>query len=302
MKHLLFVFLDGVGIGANNPASNPFLQAKMPTWRGLAGDDWLTLGDLAPRQTANATLLAADATLGVAGIPQSGTGTTALLTGQNAPAMLGRHDGPYPPSEIRPLLQEHNLLSRVSAQNGRCAFANAYPPFYLKRIERGTARRTTCLQAALAADVRLRTYEDLIAGNALSGWITNEHWRKVEQSVPDITPVVAGQNLAQIALNHDVTLFEYFHTDHMGHRPNMTKAHATLELLDHFLAGLLDRLDPTRDLLILASDHGNFEALDHSKHTRNPTLVTLWGHQHAEVASKIENTTDIVPALLEWLG
>lgn len=302
MKHLLFVFLDGVGIGADDPASNPFLQAKMPTWRALAGDDWPTLSNQTPRQTRHATLLGADATLGVAGIPQSGTGTTALLTGHNAPAVLGRHEGPYPPSQIRPLLQEHNLLSRVSAQNGRCAFANAYPPFYLKRIERGTARRTTCLQAALAAGVPIRTYEDLIAGNALSGWITNEHWRKVELTVPDITPFVAGQNLAQIALQHEVTLFEYFHTDHMGHRPNMTKAHATLDLLDTFLDALLKTLDPTRDLLILASDHGNFEALDHSKHTRNPTLVTLWGHNHAEVASKITHTTDIVPALLAWLG
>jgi len=150
--------------------------------------------------------------------------------------------------------------------------------------------------------VPLRTYEDLIAGNALSGWITNEHWRQVELTVPDITPFAAGQKLAQIALQHDVTLFEYFHTDHMGHRPNMANAHATLDLLDSFLAALLDTLEPTRDLLILASDHGNFEALDHSKHTRNPTLVTLWGDKHAEVASKITKTTDIVQALMEWLG
>jgi len=127
---LAFFFLDGVGIGADDPASNPFLEAKTPTWRALAGDDWPTLRDQTPRQTGHATLLGADATLGVAGIPQSGTGTTALLTGKNAPAILGRHDGPYPPSKIRPLLQEHNLLSRVSAQNGRCAFANAYPPFF----------------------------------------------------------------------------------------------------------------------------------------------------------------------------
>lgn len=302
MKHLLFVFLDGVGIGGDDSASNPFLGAKMPTWRALAGNDWPTLSNQTPRQTHHATLLGADATLGVAGVPQSGTGTTALLTGQNAPSVLGRHEGPYPPSKIRPLLKEHNLFTRVSAQNRLCAFANAYPPFYLKRIKRGTARRSTCLQAALAAGVPIRTYEDLVAGNALSGWITNEHWREVESVVPDISPFVAAQNLAQIALKHDITLFEYFHTDHMGHRPNMRQAHATLELLDRFLAGLLDTLDPTRDLLILASDHGNFEALDHSKHTRNPTLVTLWGDNHAEVASNITQTTDIAPALLEWLG
>lgn len=301
MSHLLFVFLDGVGIGADDSSCNPFLEAQIPTWRGLAGGDWPTLADYAPRQSAHATLLAADATLGVPGKPQSGTGTTALLTGQNAPALFGQHAGPYPPRKLHPLLQEHNLLSRIRTQKRPCAFANAYPPFYLKRVKRGTARRTTCVQAALAAGLPLRTYDDLLAGQALSGWITNEHWRRVALEVPDITPFQAAQNLAHIALAHDVTLFEYFHTDHLGHRPNMTDAHRTLQLLDAFLSGLTNTLDPTRDLLILASDHGNFEALDHTKHTRNPTLLTLWGHQHAQIAAKISAITDIVPALMEWL-
>ncbi len=153
----------------------------------------------------------------------------------------------------------------------------------------------------MAAGVNLRTYQDLLTSEALSGWITNEHWRRVALEVPDITPFQAGQTLARIALAHQLTLFEYFHTDHLGHRPNMKKAHAALQLLDTFLAGLIDTLDPTHDLLIFASDHGNFEALDHSKHTRNPTLVTLWGHQHAQVAAKISTITDIAPALMAWI-
>jgi hypothetical protein len=87
----------------------------------------------------------------------------------------------------------------------------------------------------LAAGVNLRTYQDLLAGEALSGWITNKHWQRAALEVPDITPFQAGQNLARIALAHQLTLFEYFHTDHLGHRPNMKKAHAALQLLDTFL-------------------------------------------------------------------
>ena len=97
MNHLLFIFLDGVGIGANDRSTNPFLEAQIPLWRSLAGSDWPTLADDAPRQTSQASIVAADATLGVAGLPQSGTGTTALLTGHNAPALVGQHPGPYPP-------------------------------------------------------------------------------------------------------------------------------------------------------------------------------------------------------------
>lgn len=298
---LLFIFLDGVGIGADDTATNPFLEAAIPTWRGLAGGAWPTLAQPGPWQSAYATLLGADATLGVEGEPQSGTGTTALLTGENAPAHLGRHAGPFPPSAVVPLLQEKNLLTRVALRGLPVTFANAFPPFYFARMERGTARRTTCTQAALAAGIRLREYEDLVAGEALSGWITNEHWRRVAETVPEISPFQAGQNLARLAQGHTVTLFEYFHTDHQGHRPDMTEAHATLHRLDGFLAGILAALDPTHDLLILASDHGNFEAQDHSRHTLNPTLVTLWGQRHAQVAQRIRATTDITPALLAWL-
>lgn len=301
MKHLLFVFLDGVGIGANNVTINPFLEADIPTWQALAGGNWPTLGDLDARRSADAILLPADATLGIPGEPQSGTGTTALLTGINAPAHFGSHMGPYPPQEIRPLLQAKNLLTQATQKGLSATFANAFPPFYFDRLKRGTARRTTCVQATLAAGVPLRTYDDLLSGRALSGWITNEHWRRVASEVPDITPFQGGQHLGTIAQQHHITLFEYFHTDHVGHRPNLTRAHETLKLLDHFLAGILSILNPQHDLLILASDHGNFEDQSHSKHTRNPTLVTLWGHRHADVADSISAITDIVPALWRWL-
>ncbi|MDQ4078574.1 MAG: alkaline phosphatase family protein [Chloroflexota bacterium] len=298
---ILFVFHDGVGVGAADPGSNPFLEANIPAWRELANGGWLTLEAPSARRSAHGSVLGADATLGVPGEPQSGTGTTALLTGVNAPAMVGHHAGPYPPRSLRPLLREQNLLTRVREEGLHIAYANAYPPFYLERLERGKARRTTCTQAALAAGLTLRGYEELVTGQALSSWITNEHWIRLVPGVPPISPFQAGQNLARLALEHDVTLFEYFHTDHRGHRPNMAKAHATLNRLDRFLAGIIDTLDPMRHLLLLAADHGNFEAQDHSDHTRNPALITVWGHHHTETAERIHAITDVVPALLGWL-
>ncbi|HEX8683939.1 MAG TPA: hypothetical protein VF707_16590 [Ardenticatenaceae bacterium] len=302
MAHVLFVFHDGVGIGANDAASNPFIEAEIPVWRGLAGGDWPTLDDAAPRHSQHATVLGADATLGVPGEPQSGTGTTALLTGENAPAQYGRHMGPFPPSALKPLLREKNLFSQIAALGGRIAFANAYPPFYLERLERGRARRTTCTQAALAAGLTLRGYEALRDGQALSSWITNEHWRRFDADIPDVSPFEAGENLARLALGHEFTLFEYFHTDHSGHRPGMAEAHAALQRLDGLLAGIIGTIDPERDLLVTAADHGNFEEQRHSRHTTNPALVTVWGKGHREVAAGIAAITDIAPALLGWLA
>ncbi|MGH2541194.1 MAG: alkaline phosphatase family protein, partial [Ardenticatenaceae bacterium] len=227
---------------------------------------------------------------------------TALLTGENAPALLGRHAGPFPPKELQPLLRESNLLTVARSRGYRIAFANAYPPFYLERLERGKARRTTCTQAALAAGLTLRGYDDLVAGRALSSWITNEHWTRLAPEVPVLSPTEAGQNLAHLAQAHDLTLFEYFHTDHRGHRPDMDKARATLHRLDEFIGGIIATLNPRRDLLILAADHGNFEAQDHSDHTRNPALITLWGRHHRALAARITAITDIAPTLFDLWG
>jgi 2,3-bisphosphoglycerate-independent phosphoglycerate mutase len=298
----LFVFTDGVGIGSDVLERNPFLGADVPTWRAMGGGTIPTLAQPAPRSGTHATIFGADATLGVAGLPQSGTGTTTLLTGVNAAHQLGRHDGPYPPAEVQPLLKAQNFLTQTVNVGGRAAFANAYPPFYFDRLARGKARRTTCTQAALGAGLSLRTYEDLIAGEALSGWIVNDLWRRMGDEIPLITAYEAGENLARLALTHDATLFEYFQTDHVGHRPDMAEAHATLALLDGFLSGIIGTLNPEQDLLIVAADHGNFEEQSHSDHTLNPSMVTVWGKGHQEVAAGIQTIADIVPQAWQWLS
>lgn len=298
----LFVFTDGVGIGSDDPERNPFMGATIPTWRAMGDGEIPTLKSPTPRSSPHATILGADATLGVAGLPQSGTGTTTLLTGVNAAQLMGKHDGPYPPADIQPVLQSQNILTRTVQAGKKAAFANAYPPFYFDRLARGRARRTTCTQAALAAGLELRNYRDLLAGNALSGWIINDHWGRIGSEMPMITAYQAGENLARIALAHDATLFEYFHTDHMGHRPDLTEAHVTLERLDGFLAGITATLNPETDLLVVAADHGNFEAQEHTDHTLNPSMVTIWGKGHQQIAAQIQSIADIVPAVWEWIA
>ena len=100
---ILVLFLDGVGIGPDDPDRNPFLQAKLPAFRGLWGGRVPTLSDPAPAGSRGVAF-PMDATLGVEGLPQSGTGQVALLTGRNAPRIFGRHFGPWPPVSLRPLL------------------------------------------------------------------------------------------------------------------------------------------------------------------------------------------------------
>ena len=91
--HFLFLFLDGIGLGPDEPDSNPFAHADMPNLMGLLGGRRLvryTVNDPAnPLITDQATLLSLDTTLGVHGPPQSASGQAAILTGLNIPAILG---------------------------------------------------------------------------------------------------------------------------------------------------------------------------------------------------------------------
>ncbi|HEX9090157.1 MAG TPA: hypothetical protein VF831_01645, partial [Anaerolineales bacterium] len=76
---ILFIFLDGVGLGGDDPQVNPLVKAPMPNLARLLGGNKLIangchpIADVEPwiLHTNRATLLALDACLGVEGLPQS---------------------------------------------------------------------------------------------------------------------------------------------------------------------------------------------------------------------------------------
>ena len=53
--------------------------------------------------------------MGVPGMPQSGSGQAALLTGLNVPALIGGHYGPWPSQPIVNLLNNGQHLSGRAA-------------------------------------------------------------------------------------------------------------------------------------------------------------------------------------------
>src|SRR5512140_1367044 len=99
---VLLFFLDGVGIGARDQGRNPFFAAHLPVFRSLTGGNIPSLRS-GPLESPHGSVRPLKATLGVPGLPQSGTGQTTLLTGINASAQIGKHFGPYPYSTLRPV-------------------------------------------------------------------------------------------------------------------------------------------------------------------------------------------------------
>jgi Phosphoglyceromutase len=120
----------------------------------------------------------------------------------------------------------------------------------------------------------------------------------LELDVAQTSPSDAADILFSIARNHWVTLFEYFRTDKVGHARIDGPTKAVLGDLDELFSGLLDDLDPTRDTLLITSDHGNVEDVSHTQHTRNPVPLIAYGWA-APFFADATTLTDVTPALIE---
>lgn len=296
---VILLFLDGVGLGDDDPRTNPFARFAMPFVSELLdGRTWLA--GHAPFSNNIATLHGLDACLGVPGLPQSGTGQGTILSGRNLAQTLGGHDGPYPSAALKAELQKHNLFRQLQARGRRVAYANAYPPPFHARLQRGTARVSANTYAAVEADLPLRTLDDLAAGQALSGDLTNEHWQRSRPDVPLLTPEAAGRQLVAIANDYDLTFFEFWFTDVVGHRGDWGQAEALLARLDALLRGAVAAL-PSHALLLAISDHGNLEHLPGKQHTPNPALCLAVGRGHQQV-QRLSGLDALAPFVGRCLG
>ncbi|HTK81597.1 MAG TPA: metalloenzyme [Bacteroidota bacterium] len=294
--HVLMVFLDGVGIGAKDSPHNPFFSAPLPAFTKLGGGTLPSLRN-ARHSSSIASCVPVNATLGVKGLPQSGTGQTSLMTGINAARLIGKHFGPYPYSTLKPVIAESNIFRQLHDSGKSVCFANAFPRQFFEYIaakNRASAITTSWISSGFA----LNDHHALAAGEALSADITNARWPSM--GYPDIQPISpqkAGARLASLAREHNFVLFEYWLTDHVGHDQSAREANDVLHNLDGLFEGILDNLGGT--LLVVTSDHGNLEDLSTKSHTRNPVPLMCAGRQHHRITDRVKNLTHIAPAILE---
>jgi len=289
MARVLLVFIDGLGVPSRAVNRETILFSK-----GQREYPWEPLG--------HGLAVAADACLGIPGLPQSATGQTTLITGVNASAIMGRHTSGFPGPTLRTLIEKKGLFRRL--QEGGISkeglyFANAFrPEFFLNPSKRVSASTFH----ALSAEIPLATLEDLRRGDALYHDFTNGFLIKQGYSVPLRTPAEAGKTLARIASNYCFTFYEYFLTDLAGHKRDRTMAISILKDLEEMILALLDHLSLDNSTLIVASDHGNIEDLDRSPHTRNPVPIMAWGIGKEKVlkAKCIQDVSLLVEDILLW--
>ena len=303
---VLFIFLDGIGLGEDNQGINPFANAQMPNLNALL-DGKSLFKACAPFYGKHATLLAIDPNLGVDGLPQSATGQAVLMTGVNIPAELGYHYGPKPNPEVARFLKNGTLFSRFVEAGKKSALLNAYPPRYFDGIDSGKRLYSSIPMAVTNAGLRLFTYEDFFAGRALSADFTGNGWRQMLgfPDAPELTAHEAGRKLVSLAKEYDFSLFEYWASDYAGHKQQMETAVELMETFDGVLGGIVEEMVDARgktkdDILVLVtSDHGNMEDLSTRKHTDAMVPAFVIGEQRAreEFTREMMDLTHIAPAI-----
>lgn len=308
MKKVFLFFIDGVGLGADDPAVNPLLHARMPALRSLLGGRPLTASAV-PLADSGLHVVPTDPRLGIKGLPQSATGQTAIFSGINAPAAIGRHLNGYPTPNLKNILNEHSIFKRADALGLSSTFLNAFNPGFFEWVKAGQPlykdrryRPSASTVAGLAAGIHIfRDFDHLRAGEAVGFDIDHHIMRSLWPDLEPADPAEAGRRAARLAGAHHFTLYEHFLTDKAGHaNEDRDGAIAALERVDAFLGGVLEAL-PSDVTLLITSDHGNIEDLSVSTHTYNDVATIVKGPGAGALAARIRSLTDITPAIMDLL-
>jgi 2,3-bisphosphoglycerate-independent phosphoglycerate mutase len=290
MSVLLF-FIDGLGIGSRGPF-NPLdgLEDAEPL-AVFQDEDLTTIHD--------GIVVPTDASLGVEGRPQSASGQTTILTGINAPALLGYHKQGFPNSAMLEIIRDHSIFLQLTRAGVEpITFANTYTRRFFDERPPWVSATTAAVEAA---GLSFRTVPDLKAGRAVYQDFTNAMLIERGEDVSPRTPDEAAAVLASIAGENRFTLYEYFITDKVGHAQDMQGAKTVLINLAMLIRAMLKRIDLRRTSVILTSDHGNIEDLSSRNHTLNAVPTIVWGANKEQIANRIKTLADITPAIVETL-
>lgn len=298
----ILLFIDGLGWGEPEPENNPQYSYggeffRLPRTNGNP-DQCLPVH----RQGWARPI---DAVLGVAGVPQSATGQTTLLSGVNAQADLGKHLTGFPNDRLREILLEHSVLKQLADTGCEVRFINAFRPRFFEFPRERQLRFSATTVANLAGYLPFFDLEDVNAGRSIYQEFTNRELIDKGFDVRAMTPAEAGRVLGRQSQQYDFTLYEYFQSDKAGHSAETVRIESELWKLEEFLTALLKELTKQRTnggaetLVVLTSDHGNLEDTTTRRHTCNPVPLVAWGSGAETFLSGITRLDQVTPAIVD---
>jgi len=293
MKFVL-LFVDGLGIGKNDPENNPCTRDETGILKVFENEKSKNI-------PFDGISIGLDATLGVSGLPQSATGQTALLTGVNTSELLGYHLSGFPNKVLRKILLKHSILLRAVQLQKKATFINAFRPLFFELTENLILRLSATTIANYAAKLPFFKIEDIIAKRSIYQDFTNVSLLERGFEVPIFSPKEAADILANAVDKFDFILYEYFQTDKVGHKQDMSLAQEEIYKLSHFVYRFLTQIDLKNTFVILTSDHGNIEELTTKSHTRNLAMTLIWGPNNKTVSDDLHSITDVTPNLINLM-
>jgi bisphosphoglycerate-independent phosphoglycerate mutase (AlkP superfamily) len=275
---VVMILIDGFGVPPENWRNSVYSEYTSPSFISLFEKHSIPV----------------DATMGVSGIPQSATGQTAIFTGIKTSEILKKHIPAFPGKTLKDWIIKQNIFKALIAEGKKALFSNAYVRYTPEILEqKGYASVTTVM--ARHTLKKFLNANDLSANKAIFHDITRKSLQNLEH-IPDKPPVIqpeeAAEHLSELAINNDFTLFEYFLTDHAGHKRNFNALQECLQDFSRFFIKLI-QLAENNFSVILISDHGNCENMKVSGHTVNPVPLFVYGELAEKNYKQIKSINEI---------
>ncbi len=167
LKSVIFIFIDGLGLGINDPEINPCLNSNVHIFSSYNKNNEIISVE------KNGFCIPTNATLGIEGLPQSATGTATLLTGINCAKKLEKHIPGFPTIKLIKIIQRESILKKVKQKGLSSTFINAYRPLFFKLKEKTKWRLSTTTVANLAAGNRFYSLEDIVKHKKITAIVLN---------------------------------------------------------------------------------------------------------------------------------
>lgn len=133
--------------------------------------------------------------------------------------------------------------------------------------------------AAKTAGVRLRTWEDVRKGEALTSSLTHELEADFGfcglDPLPIHGPTQAADILVRLVESHDFTFYKYQLSDLISHTGRIDLARQVFSIIEDFVEAILKAVDPKEVRVIVTSDHGHLEQVATS-HAHPKMRVPTW--------------------------
>lgn len=211
--------------------------------------------------------------MGVDGLPQSGTGQVALLTGINSAQKLGHHHGPFPHTSQRNWLVHDSIAADCERNGVSWDLLNVYPAAYFQSLHTRKIRLSTFGFLQTLNGKSLHPMESLQTG---VGFPPVLDFKPLDRFGFDFNipfPSGAAKRLLDQFERVDFGITEYFEIDYHGHRQDSAHLVRCFRTISTFLETFSSLQDAPA--IVVSSDHGNAESLSTNGHTRNPVPMIM---------------------------